>query len=131
MTDTIFALSSGAPPAAIALVRISGPRADAALEALTGLRPEPRRAVLARVRGAGEEIDRALAIRFPGPGSATGEDIAELHLHGGRAVVAAVLDALAVQPGLRAAEPGEFTRRAPRRSRGARAAERRESRTRR
>jgi tRNA modification GTPase len=113
VTDTIYALSSGAPPAAIALVRISGPRADAALEALTGLRPEPRRAVLATVRDrGGEELDRAVAIRFPGPNSATGEDISELHLHGGRAVVAAVLAALAELNGLREAEPGEFTRRA-------------------
>lgn len=112
MSDTIYALSSGAPPAAIALVRISGPRADAALEALTGLQPEPRRAVLARVRSGAEEVDRALALRFPGPDSATGEDVAELHLHGGRAVVAAVLEALAGIDGLREAEPGEFTRRA-------------------
>jgi tRNA modification GTPase len=113
VTDTIYALSSGAPPAAIAVVRISGPRADAALEALTGMRPEPRRAVLARIRdAAGEELDRALAVRFPGPDSATGEDLAELHLHGGRAVVAAVLAALGAVEGLREAEPGEFTRRA-------------------
>ncbi|HEX8644386.1 MAG TPA: tRNA uridine-5-carboxymethylaminomethyl(34) synthesis GTPase MnmE [Allosphingosinicella sp.] len=113
MNDTIFALSSGTPPAAIALVRVSGPCADAALAALTGLRPEPRRAVVATVRAnGGEELDRAIAMRFPAPGSATGEDVAELHLHGGRAVVAAVLAALAQVPGLRPAEPGEFTRRA-------------------
>lgn len=112
MNDTIFALSSGAPPAAIAVVRISGPLADAALEAMAGGLPEPRRATLARVRSGGEEVDRALALRFPGPESATGEDVAELHLHGGRAVVAAVLDALRRLEGLREAEPGEFTRRA-------------------
>lgn len=112
MSDTIYALSSGAPPAAIAIVRISGPRADAALEALTGGRPEPRRATLMKVRRGDEEIDRAVALRFPGPHSATGEDLAELHVHGGRAVVAAVLGALGALEGLREAEPGEFTRRA-------------------
>jgi tRNA modification GTPase len=111
--DTIYALSSGSPPAAVALVRISGPRADGALEALTGRRPEPRVATLVTVRGAGgERLDRALALRFPGPASVTGEDVAELHLHGGRAVVAAVLAALSRIEGLREARPGEFTRRA-------------------
>lgn len=112
MNDTIFALSSGSPPAALAVVRISGPRADSALEALGGKLPEPRTATLATLRWRGEPLDRALVLRFPGPHSATGEDVAELHLHGGRAVVAAVLEALAGQDGLRAAEPGEFTRRA-------------------
>lgn len=112
MNDTIFALSSGAPPAAIAIVRISGPGADAALETLAGTLPEPRRAALVTVRRDGELLDRALAMRFPAPASATGEDVAELHLHGGRAVVAAVESALAAMGGLRAAEPGEFTRRA-------------------
>lgn len=112
MIDTIFALSSGSPPAALAVVRISGPRADAALEALAGKLPPPRMATLAALRWRGEPLDRALVLRFPGPASATGEDVAELHLHGGRAVVAAVLDALAGQEGLRPAEPGEFTRRA-------------------
>jgi tRNA modification GTPase len=112
VNDTIYALSSGAPPAAIAVVRISGPAADRALEALTGLRPEPRRAALARIGRGGEELDRALVLRFPGPESATGEDVAELHLHGGRAVVAAVMAALAALGGLREAQPGEFTRRA-------------------
>lgn len=113
MSDTIYALSSGAPPAAIAVVRISGPLADAALEALTRRRPEPRRAVLTKIYdAAGEELDRALALRFPGPDSATGEDVVELHLHGGRAVVAAVLAALGGREGLREAEAGEFTRRA-------------------
>ncbi len=112
MNDTIFALSSGSPPAALAVVRISGPRADGALEALAGKLPPPRRATLADLGWRGECLDRALVLRFPGPNSATGEDLAELHLHGGRAVVAAVLGALAEQDGLRAAEPGEFTRRA-------------------
>lgn len=112
LTDTIYALSSGAPPAAVALVRISGPKADKALEALAGPLPEPRLAKLARLRDCGEVLDNALIIRFPGPASATGEDVAELHLHGGRSVVAAVLGALGRIDGLRAAEPGEFTRRA-------------------
>lgn len=110
--DTIFALSSGNPPAAVALVRISGPGADAALEALAGKLPPPRVATLANLRWQGDRLDRALVLRFQGPASATGEDLAELHLHGGRAVVAAVLAALAEQRGLRPAEPGEFTRRA-------------------
>lgn len=112
MTDTIFALSSGAPPAAIAVIRVSGPQAGPALTALAGTLPSPRRAVLAELRDlAGEVLDRALALWLPGPGTATGEDSAELHLHGGRAVVAAVEAALAALPGLRRAEAGEFTRR--------------------
>ena len=112
--DTIFALSSGRPPAAIAVVRLSGPRARAALEALIGRVPEPRKAALANVRdpASGEAIDQALVLWFPGPRSETGEDVAELQLHGGRAVVAAALAALGRIPGLRMAEPGEFTRRA-------------------
>jgi tRNA modification GTPase len=110
--DTIFALSSGSPPAAVAIVRISGPSADAALQQLAGRLPAPRRATLSELRCGAERLDEALILRFPGPASATGEDVAELHLHGGRAVVAAVLDALAAIPGLRGAEPGEFTRRA-------------------
>lgn len=112
--DTIFALSSGQPPAAIAIVRISGPEAAKALEALSGKMPEPRHASLATLRDpdTGVILDQALMLFFPGPGSATGEDLAELHLHGGRAVVAAVQRALSHRPGLRQAEPGEFTRRA-------------------
>jgi tRNA modification GTPase len=111
--DTIFALSSGSPPAGIAVVRVSGPMAGSALEALTGRLPEPRRATRAKFRGpTGGLLDDGLALWFPGPGTATGEDLAELHLHGGRAVVAAVEAALAAAPGLRRAEPGEFTRRA-------------------
>jgi tRNA modification GTPase len=111
--DTIYALSSGSPPAGVAVVRISGPAADAALEALAGKLPEPRVATLTALRSAdGERLDTALVLRFPGPRSATGEDVAELHLHGGRAVVAAVLAALSALPGLREARPGEFTRRA-------------------
>ncbi len=111
--DTIFALSSGPPPAAIALVRISGLGAGGALVALAGKLPAPRRAVAAILRDtAGETLDRALVLWLPGPGTVTGEDLAELHLHGGRAVVAAVEAALAALPGLRRAEAGEFTRRA-------------------
>lgn len=113
MADTIFALSSGAPPAAIAVVRVSGPHAGPALVALSGRLPPPRRAVAAVLRDTGGSVlDRALVLWLPGPRTATGEDTAELHLHGGRAVVAAVLAVLAASPGLRAAEPGEFTRRA-------------------
>ncbi|MEO7178227.1 MAG: tRNA uridine-5-carboxymethylaminomethyl(34) synthesis GTPase MnmE [Allosphingosinicella sp.] len=110
--DTIFALSSGSPPAALAVVRISGPGADSALQGLAGRLPAPRVATLVELRSRTERLDRALVLRFPGPHSATGEDVAELHVHGGRAVVAAVLEALAGVEGLRPAEPGEFTRRA-------------------
>ena len=112
--NTIFALSSGRPPAALAVVRISGQRAHAALEQLIGRVPQPRRASLARVRDPENEaiIDEGLALWFPAPNSETGEDMAELQVHGGRAVIAAVLAALAKLPGLRHAEAGEFTRRA-------------------
>jgi tRNA modification GTPase len=111
---TIFALSSGRGPAAIAVVRISGPRAGAALKALTGKVPKARQAALVRVRDSRsqEPIDEALALWFPAPGSETGEDVAELQLHGGRAVIAATLAALGSIEGLRPAEAGEFTRRA-------------------
>jgi tRNA modification GTPase len=112
LTDTIFALSSGAPPAAVAVVRISGPRAHAALLALAGRLPEPRVASLARLRDDSEVLDNALVLRFDGPASETGEDVVELQLHGGRSVVAGVLAALGRIHGLRLAEPGEFTRRA-------------------
>ncbi len=111
--ETIYALSSGRPPAAIAVVRISGGRAGDALKALTGKSPTPRQAALVRIRGSDNEIlDHALALWFPAPHSETGEDVAELQLHGGRAVVAAVLAALSTMTGLRPAEAGEFTRRA-------------------
>jgi len=111
--DTIFALSSGRPPAAIAVVRMSGPRARDGLQALIGRVPEPRRATLAKIRDADREVlDEGLALWLPGPRSETGQDMAELHLHGGRAVVAGVLAALGRLAGFRPAEAGEFTRRA-------------------
>lgn len=111
--DTIFALSSGAPPAAIAIIRISGPAAFGAVQLLARRVPESRRASLATLMdAAGAELDRALILTFPGPDSVTGEDLAELHLHGGRAVVRVIEGALAAMPELRQAEAGEFTRRA-------------------
>ncbi len=113
MIDTIFALSSGSPPAGIAVIRISGPDAGTALRRLSGKLPAPRRAVVAGlVDRRGLPLDKAMVLWLPGPGTATGEDCAELHLHGGRAVVAAAESALASFSGLRRAEPGEFTRRA-------------------
>ena len=112
MTDTIFALASGQGRAAVAVVRISGPRTEEAVKALGGDLPRPRRASLRLLRRAdGAVLDRALVLWFPAPNSYTGEACAEFHLHGGPAVVAGVLDALAGS-GLRLAEPGEFTRRA-------------------
>jgi tRNA modification GTPase len=112
--DTIYAPSTGTPPAAIAIVRISGPAALAAARVLAGDLPAPREARVRALRdpASGDHLDRALVLVFPGPTTATGEDLVELHVHGGRAVVAAVEAALATQPGLRRAEPGEFTRRA-------------------
>ena len=113
-TDTIFALASGAGRSAIAVIRFSGPGAKRALTRLCGLDPQPRFAHYARFRSpdSGETLDRGLALFFPGPASATGEDCAELHLHGGPAVVGGVLAALSREAGLRPAEPGEFARRA-------------------
>jgi tRNA modification GTPase len=111
--QTIFALSSGRPPSAIAIVRVSGPKAGPALEALAGRVPQPRMAtrVLLRDRE-GQGIDDAIALWFPRPGSATGEDVAEFHIHGSRAVQAALFAALSQLENVRTAEPGEFTRRA-------------------
>jgi tRNA modification GTPase len=114
-SDTIFALSTVAGRSAVAVLRLSGPAAGPALEALTGKgRPAPRRAALVRLADPGSDstIDHALVLWFPGPASFTGEDMVELQLHGGPAVVAAAVDALAALDGLRPAEPGEFTRRA-------------------
>jgi len=112
--DTIVALASGRPPAAIAVIRLSGRRAAATVQALCGRLPPPRHASLATFRDprSGEALDQGLVLFLPGPASPTGEDVAEFHVHGGRAVVAAMLDALTALPGVRLAEPGEFTRRA-------------------
>ena len=112
--DTIFALSSGAPPAAIAIIRISGSVAFQAVQALAGRVPKFRHASLATLRDPADSsfLDKALLLTFDGPDTATGENLAELHLHGGRAVVRAVEAALSAMPGIRRAEPGEFTRRA-------------------
>ena len=124
VADTVFALSSGAGRAGVSVVRVSGPGARQVLLRMApgrdGALPEARRAVLRSLRwpsaeegGApGEVIDQALALWFPAPRSFTGEDTVELHTHGSRAVVAAALDALGRLPGLRLAEPGEFTRQA-------------------
>ncbi len=111
--QTIFALSSGRPPSAIAMVRVSGPQAGLVLTTLAGKLPAPRQASRRLLRdGAGQPIDDAVVLWFPGPGTATGEDVAEFHVHGGRAVLAALLAAISLIPNTRAAEPGEFTRRA-------------------
>ena len=113
MADTIYALSSGAPPAGIGVIRISGPRAGEALSRMANGLPPPRSPRLRIVRnGEGAALDQALVMWFAGPNTATGEDLAEIHCHGGRAVVAALLAALSSMDGLREAEPGEFTRRA-------------------
>jgi tRNA modification GTPase len=111
--QTIFALSSGRPPSAIAVVRVSGPQAGATLAALAGKMPQPRLATRVLLRDAHQRpIDDAVVLWFPAPASATGEDVAEFHVHGGRAVLAALFAALADFADVRAAEPGEFTRRA-------------------
>ncbi|MDX2157818.1 MAG: tRNA uridine-5-carboxymethylaminomethyl(34) synthesis GTPase MnmE [Hyphomicrobiaceae bacterium] len=111
---TIFALSSGHGRAGVAVVRISGAAAGLALDRMAPPRPMPRRAAFRRICDpeSGELLDAALVLFFAGPASETGEDIAELHLHGSPAVVRAVLAALARLPGYRLAEPGEFARRA-------------------
>ena len=111
--EVLFALASGAGRAAVAVLRLSGPGTAAAIGALAGTLPAPRRASLRKLRvpGSAEVLDEALLLWFPGPASYTGEDSAELHLHGGPAVIAGVAEAL-VALGARPAEPGEFTRRA-------------------
>jgi len=111
LTDTIYALATAPGRAAVAVMRISGPRSGEVLDQLAGERPAPRRAAVRRIAWAGETIDEALVLWFEGPASFTGEDSAELHLHGGAAVVEAVAGALDAA-GLRPAEAGEFTRRA-------------------
>jgi tRNA modification GTPase len=113
--DTVYALSSGAGLAGVSVVRVSGPKSDALLTAL-GVSPLPdaRYAALHKLCAGPNEavIDQALVLRFPAPGSFTGEDVAELHVHGGRAVLAAVFDAISLTGLARHAEPGDFTRRA-------------------
>lgn len=111
MTDTIFAPATAAGRAAVAVVRVSGPATLSVVEALTGHPPKARMAALRTLRHGGVDLDEALVLRFEGPASYTGEDSAEFHVHGGRAVVEALLSALS-DLGLRLAEPGEFTRRA-------------------
>ncbi|MHA6686072.1 tRNA uridine-5-carboxymethylaminomethyl(34) synthesis GTPase MnmE [Mesorhizobium sp. A556] len=112
-TDTIVALSSGRLPAGVAVVRISGSQSRFVAETISGPIPPPRQASYRTLRnGDGGVLDRGLVLFFPGPGSFTGEDSAEFHVHGSRAVVAALLDCLVSFPGVRHAEPGEFTRRA-------------------
>ena len=111
---TIFALSSAPGRAGVAVLRVSGSGAGGALKALAAELPEPRRAHLATLRDpeTGEHLDKAITLWFPGPHSFTGEDVAEFHLHGGRAVLQGVVDALGRLTGLRPAQPGEFSRRA-------------------
>ena len=112
-SDTIFALSSGRPPAAVSIIRVSGPKALDAGKLLAGQLPRPRQASLRALRDKqGELLDDALVLRFDGPASATGEDTVEFQCHGARAVVDAILAALSAIDGLREAQPGEFTRRA-------------------
>jgi tRNA modification GTPase len=112
--ETIFSLSTPRGKGAVAIIRLSGPHSGPALAALAGPLPPPRQAALRVLRepSTAEPLDRALVIWFPGPRSFSGEDMAELQAHGGPAVIAALLAALAALPGLRPAEPGEFTRRA-------------------
>src|SRR5690242_14725024 len=111
--QTIFALSSGRPPSAIAVVRLSGPQARGVLAALAGKMPQPRMASRVLLRDLNNHpIDDSVVLWFPRPASATGEDVAEFHVHGGRAVLAALFAVLSSFENVRAAEPGEFTRRA-------------------
>jgi tRNA modification GTPase len=111
--QTIFALSSGQPPSAIAIVRVSGAQARVSLQAIAGQLPQPRVATATVLQNAAQQaIDSAVVLWFPGPASATGEDIAEFHVHGSRAVLVALFTALSSIDDMRAAEPGEFTRRA-------------------
>jgi len=114
VSDTIFALASGAGLCAVSVIRVSGPGSDAALSSLCGSLPEPRRASLRRISHPQTRalLDQSLVLRFTSPQSFTGEDGFELHIHGGRAVSAGVLEALGLCEGLRLAEPGEFARRA-------------------
>src|SRR5215470_6041835 len=111
--QTIFALSSGRAPSAIAIVRVSGAEAGAVIAALAGKVPTPRIATRALLKTAdGQPLDDSIVLWFPGPASATGEDVAEFHVHGGRAVLASLFATLSAHKNVRPAEPGEFTRRA-------------------
>ena len=110
--DTIFALSTARGKAGVAVVRISGPDAGPVLKRLVGELPEQRQATLRVLKAGDEVLDQALVIWFPAPQSFTGEDVAELHLHGSIATVNAVLSVLGAMPGCRIADAGEFTRRA-------------------
>lgn len=111
--DTIFALASGEGPTGIAVIRLSGPKCRFVLETISGFVPPPREATLRPVRSPfGEMLDQGIVLMFPGPASFTGEDCAELHLHGGRAIVASVFEALSEFDDVRPAEAGEFTMRA-------------------
>lgn len=112
--DTIYALSSGRPPAAVSIIRVSGPAAHAAGTRMADSLPVARMAAVRELThpDSGELLDEALVLRFDGPASSTGEDIVEFHCHGGRAVVDGILSALDSIEGLREALPGEFTRRA-------------------
>ena len=107
MADTIVALSSGAPPSGVAILRLSGPATRAALDALSIPLPEPRRLTLSALRTDGEVIDTGLVAWFPAPHSFTGEDCAELQVHGSPAVIRHLLRLLSSLPGLRLAEAGE------------------------
>jgi tRNA modification GTPase len=111
MRDTIAALSSGPPPAAIGVIRLSGPAAFAAAQEIAGPLPPARQARVRTLRDESGPLDRAIVLAFPGPNTATGEDLVELHVHGGIAVVDAVLSALIRYEDVRLAEAGEFTRR--------------------
>ena len=111
--ETIYALSSGGLPSGVAVVRVSGPGAGDAVNVLSGSLPEAREAALRSIRSRNDmEIDRGLVLWFPGPASFTGEDVAEFHLHGGRAVVDRLLAELSRFDGFRLAEAGEFSKRA-------------------
>ena len=111
--DTIVALSSGRLPAGVAVIRVSGPRSRFVIETISGKMVTDRLATYRRFRSPdGSTIDSGLVLFFPGPGSFTGEDVAEFQVHGGLAVVAAMLEAILACGGVRHAEPGDFTRRA-------------------
>src|SRR5687768_12606023 len=113
--DTIFALASGRGRAGVAVVRVSGPGADSALRTLTKAEPPPERLAVLRTifkQTDGQSLDTALVLRFAAPRSYTGENIVEFQVHGGHAVISAMLGEFGALPGLRLAEPGEFTRRA-------------------